>query len=193
MYSVITQPARRCFHHGIRLKYLSSFRTTLKISRYLFRVLAVMLWSLGALLTTFYILNILNEKKSDIRQEYNTNFEQAQNYIRHSSDIIRDIKYMAENRLNHNTASSDIAAGAFIKNKTTPKYYPLNSEADCATLNSSRHSSLDSLSNLILYWKENFAAAYDLNRIFLLAVTPCAWWTSIFAMFRWNKKAYLSR
>lgn len=62
MYSVITQPARRCFHHGIRLKYLSSFRTTLKISRYLFRVLAVMLWSLGALLTTFYILNILNEK-----------------------------------------------------------------------------------------------------------------------------------
>lgn len=127
-----------------------------------------MLWSLGALLTTFYILNILNEKKSDIRQEYNTNFEQAQNYIRHSSDIIRDIKYMAENRLNNNTASSDIAAGTFIKNKTTPKYYPLNSEADCGTLNSSRHSSLDSLSNLILYWKENFAAAYDLNRIFFI-------------------------
>ncbi|EPF2603099.1 TPA: two-component system sensor histidine kinase RcsC [Yersinia enterocolitica] len=150
------------------MKYLSSFRTTLKISRYLFRVLAVMLWSLGALLTTFYILNILNEKKSDIRQEYNTNFEQAQNYIRHSSDIIRDIKYMAENRLNHNTVSSDIASGAFIKNKATPKYYPLNSEADCATLNSSRHSSLDSLSNLILYWKENFAAAYDLNRIFFI-------------------------
>ncbi|EOY2409141.1 two-component system sensor histidine kinase RcsC [Yersinia enterocolitica] len=150
------------------MKYLSSFRTTLKISRYLFRVLAVMLWSLGALLTTFYILNILNEKKSDIRQEYNTNFEQAQNYIRHSSDIIRDIKYMSENRLNHNTASSDIASGAFIKNKATPKYYPLNSAADCATLNSSRHSSLDSLSNLILYWKENFAAAYDLNRIFFI-------------------------
>ncbi|WP_145583208.1 two-component system sensor histidine kinase RcsC [Yersinia thracica] len=150
------------------MKYLSSFRTTLKISRYLFRVLAVMLWSLGALLTTFYILNILNEKKSDIRQEYNTNFDLAQSYIRHSSDIIRDIKYMAENRLNHNTASSDIAAGAFIKNKATPKYYPLNPTADCATLNASRHSSLDSLSNLILYWKENFAAAYDLNRIFFI-------------------------
>ncbi len=127
-----------------------------------------MLWSLGALLTTFYILNILNEKKSDIRQEYNTNFDQAQSYIRHSSDIIRDIKYMAENRLSQNSASSDIAAGAFIKNKTTPKYYPLSSQADCATLNSSRHSSLDSLSNLILYWKENFAAAYDLNRIFFI-------------------------
>lgn len=168
MYSVFTQPDRRCFHHGIRLKYLSSFRTTLKISRYLFRVLAVMLWSLGALLTTFYILNILNEKKSDIRQEYNTNFEQAQNYIRHSSDIIRDIKYMAANRLNHNTASSGIAAGTFIKNKATPKYYPLNSVANCAALNSSSHSSLDSLSNLILYWKENFAAAYDLNRIFFI-------------------------
>ncbi|CND93992.1 hybrid sensory kinase in two-component regulatory system with RcsB and YojN [Yersinia kristensenii] len=127
-----------------------------------------MLWSLGALLTTFYILNILNEKKSDIRQEYNTNFDLAQSYIRHSSDIIRDIKYMAENRLNHNTASSDIAVGAFIKSKATPKYYPLNPAADCATLNASRHSSLDSLSNLILYWKENFAAAYDLNRIFFI-------------------------
>ncbi|ATM95155.1 two-component system sensor histidine kinase RcsC [Yersinia frederiksenii] len=150
------------------MKYLSSFRTTLKISRYLFRVLAVMLWSLGALLTTFYILNILNEKKSDIRQEYNTNFDQAQSYIRHSSDIIRDIKYMAENHLNQNLASSDIAAGAFVKSKTTPKYYPLNSQADCTTLNSSRHSSLDSLSSLILYWKENFAAAYDLNRIFFI-------------------------
>ncbi|CFQ94829.1 hybrid sensory kinase in two-component regulatory system with RcsB and YojN [Yersinia frederiksenii] len=127
-----------------------------------------MLWSLGALLTTFYILNILNEKKSDIRQEYNTNFDQAQSYIRHSSDIIRDIKYMAENHLNQNLASSDIAAGVFVKSKTTPKYYPLNSQADCTTLNSSRHSSLDSLSSLILYWKENFAAAYDLNRIFFI-------------------------
>ena len=127
-----------------------------------------MLWSLGALLTTFYILNILNEKKSDIRQEYNTNFEQAQSYIRHSADIIRDIKYMAENRLNQDSASSEIAAGAFIKNKTTPQYHPLSAGADCAALNSSRHSSLNSLSNLILYWKENFAAAYDLNRIFFI-------------------------
>ncbi|CQI97253.1 hybrid sensory kinase in two-component regulatory system with RcsB and YojN [Yersinia frederiksenii] len=153
---------------GISLKYLSSFRTTLKISRYLFRVLAIMLWSLGALLTTFYLLNILNEKKSDIRQEYNTNFELAQSFFRHSSDIIRDIKYMAENRLKHDTASSDIASGAFIKNKTAPKFYPLNQDADCAALSSSRYSSLNSLSNLILFWKENFAAAYDLNRIFFI-------------------------
>ncbi|WP_049634983.1 two-component system sensor histidine kinase RcsC [Yersinia aldovae] len=150
------------------MKYLSSFRTTLKISRYLFRVLAVMLWSLGALLTTFYILNILNEKKSDIRQEYNTNAEQAQNYIRHSADIIRDIKYMAENRLNPKTDVIDVTAGELISKRVAPQYYPLNNESNCATLNSSHHSSLDSLSNLILYWKENFAAAYDLNRIFLI-------------------------
>ncbi|EFW11320.1 putative hybrid sensory kinase in two-component regulatory system with RcsB and YojN, partial [Serratia symbiotica str. Tucson] len=58
-----------------------------------------MLWSLGALLTTLYILNILHQKESDIRMEYNSEFEQAQGYIRHSADIIRDIKYMAENRL----------------------------------------------------------------------------------------------
>lgn len=41
----------------------------------------------------------LTKKKADIRQEYNNNFGLAQNYIRHSAEIIRDIKYMAENRL----------------------------------------------------------------------------------------------
>ncbi|WP_049597065.1 two-component system sensor histidine kinase RcsC [Yersinia nurmii] len=150
------------------MKYLSSFRTTLKISRYLFRVLAVMLWSLGALLTTFYILNILNEKKSDIRQEYNTNFEQAQNYIRHSADIIRDIRYMAENRLTDLSNSVEIRSNGMVHKASEPKYYPLNANAECGDLRSSYHSSLESLSDLILYWKENFAAAYDLNRIFFV-------------------------
>ncbi|ENA1771951.1 two-component system sensor histidine kinase RcsC [Yersinia ruckeri] len=150
------------------MKYLSSFQTTLKISRYLFRVLAVMLWSLGALLTTFYILNILNEKKSDIRQEYNTNFEQAQNYIRHSADIIRDIRYMAENRLsdiNHSVVPSD---SGIPRKGSAPQYYALNTNADCSELLSVYHTPLESLSNLILYWKDNFAAAYDLNRIFFV-------------------------
>ncbi len=156
------------FYHGIRLKYLSSFRTTLKISRYLFRVLAIMLWSLGALLTTFYILNIFNEKKSDIRHEYNTNAEKAQNYILHSADIIRNIKYMAENRLNPKTGAIDATTSVLASKKAVPHYYPLNSESNCPPLNSSQHSSLGSLSNLIMYWKENFAAAYDINRIFLI-------------------------
>ena len=60
-----------------------------------------------------YILNILHQKESDIRQDYNLNFDQAQGYIRHSADIIRDIKYMAENRLNGSVSSLDMFSGVF--------------------------------------------------------------------------------
>lgn len=156
------------FYYGIRLKYLSSFQTTLKISRYLFRVLAVMLWSLGALLSTFYILKILSEKKSDIRHEYNVNFDLAQNYIRHSSNIIRDIKYMVESRLNGSSSAMDIMNGAFANKVSLPQYYPLYSESDCTSLSSTYNGSPELLINLISYWKENFSAANDLNRVFLI-------------------------
>lgn len=149
------------------MKYLASFRTTLKISRYLFRVLAIMLWSLGALLTTFYILDILHEKESDLRQEYNLNFDQAQGYIRHSADIVRDIKYMAENRLNGSVSSLDLFSGVFPGKSVEPEFFPLYPESDCA-LNTTYRSSLDALSGLIQYWKENFVAAYDLNRVFFI-------------------------
>ncbi|WBL73791.1 two-component system sensor histidine kinase RcsC [Serratia liquefaciens] len=149
------------------MKYLASFRTTLKISRYLFRVLAIMLWSLGALLTTFYILNILHQKESDIRQDYNLNFDQAQGYIRHSADIIRDIKYMAENRLNGSVSSMDMFSGIFPGKSSPPEFFPLYPESNCS-LNNTYRSSLNSLSGLIQYWKENFVAAYDLNRVFFI-------------------------
>ena len=69
------------------LKYLVSFRTTLRISRYLFRALALMLWSLGALLTAFYIISVLHTQEAQVRQEFTLNYDQAQWYVRHSADI----------------------------------------------------------------------------------------------------------
>ncbi|MGO1237752.1 MAG: hypothetical protein ACTMHW_05160, partial [Hafnia alvei] len=93
------------------MKYLASFRTTLRISRYLFRSLALMLWILGALLTTFYILNEFHEKESDIRQDFNLNFDQAQGVIKHSSSIMRDIRYIAENRLSWSVTGLDMING----------------------------------------------------------------------------------
>lgn len=107
-----------------------------------------MLWSLGALLTTFYILNILHQKESDIRQDYNLNFDQAQGYIRHSADIIRDIKYMAENRLNGSVSSLDMFSGIFPGKSSPPEFFPLYPESNCS-LNSTYRSSLNSLSRLI--------------------------------------------
>jgi two-component system capsular synthesis sensor histidine kinase RcsC len=126
-----------------------------------------MLWSLGALLTTFYILNILHQKESEIRQDYNLNFDQAQGYIRHSADIMRDIKYMAENRLNGSVSSMDMFSGIFPGKNSPLEFVPLYPESSCS-LNTTYRSSLNSLSGLIQYWKENFVAAYDLNRVFFI-------------------------
>lgn len=65
----------------------------------MFRVLAVMLWVLGALISVFYVTKVLNEKESELRQEYNLSFDQSQGYIRHASDIVRELQYLAANRL----------------------------------------------------------------------------------------------
>ena len=67
------------------MKYLVSFRTTLKVSRYLFRALALLLWLLVALLSVFYIVNALHQKEAEIRQEFNLSSDQAQRYIQRTS------------------------------------------------------------------------------------------------------------
>lgn len=126
-----------------------------------------MLWSLGALLTMFYILDILHEKESDIRQEFNLNFDQAQGYFRHSSDIIRDIKYMAENHLNLSAGNRDGFIDEVDARKALLKFIPLYPESNCE-LSSVDHESLSSLNSQLQYWKENFVAAYDFNRVFFI-------------------------
>ncbi|NHB93637.1 two-component system sensor histidine kinase RcsC [Photorhabdus cinerea] len=149
------------------MRYLSSFRTTLKISRYLFRVIGLMLWALGALLTAFYLVNIFNEVKSDIRQEYNANYDSTLSYVRHTASILRDIQYMTEKHLlNSNEKKS--AVFDFPHNNPAFSYYPLNQSADCHTFRKNTHSYLNSLNNLIFYWKDNLAAPQGLNQVFLV-------------------------
>lgn len=147
------------------LKYLASFHTTLKISRYLFRVLAIMLWVLGALMSVFYISNVLNEKESALRQEYDLSFDQSQVYIRHTSDIVRELRYAVANHLSLSASGQ--------RAEPQPKspllfLYPLYPEADCETAYRAEHDTLASVSNFFSAWQENFSAAYDLNRIFFI-------------------------
>ena len=73
------------------MKYLVSFRTTLKVSRYLFRALALLLWLLVALSSVFYIVNALHQKEAEIRQEFNLSSDQAQRYIQRTSDVFPGI------------------------------------------------------------------------------------------------------
>ncbi|WP_173634806.1 two-component system sensor histidine kinase RcsC [Paramixta manurensis] len=148
------------------MKYLVSFRTTLRISRYLFRALALMLWMLGALLTAFFIISVLHEKEAQVRQEFSQNYEQAQWYIRHSSDITRELKFIAENR----DRVPKGAAGAINDENSAPlpQFYPLAADSDCSSLSNTWSNSLDSLNYFLHYWKSSFASADEINRVFFI-------------------------
>ena len=103
------------------MKYLVSFRTTLKVSRYLFRALALLLWLLVALFSVFYIVNALHQKEAEIRQEFNLSSDQAQRYIQRTSDVMKELKYIAENRL---TAENGILALRGRNDKTRSSGLP---------------------------------------------------------------------
>ena len=143
------------------MKYLVSFRTTLKVSRYLFRALALLLWLLVVLLSVFYIVNALHQKEAEIRQEFNLSSDQAQRYIQRTSDVMKELKYIAENRL---TAENGILALRGRNDKTeVPDFQPLFPDSDCSTMSNTWRGSLESLAWFMRYWRDNFSAAYDLN------------------------------
>ncbi|MDX5628159.1 MULTISPECIES: two-component system sensor histidine kinase RcsC [unclassified Brenneria] len=146
------------------MKYLASFHTTLKVSRYLFRVLAVMLWTLGALISIFYISNTLNDKESELRQEYNLSFDQSQGYIRHAADIVRELKYLAANRLMNATGNQQPSPDG----NSSLSIYPLSPGANCSVNYGAKNSPLASLNDFFNGWRENFSAVYDLNRVFFV-------------------------
>ena len=150
------------------MKYLVSFRTTLRISRYLFRALALLLWTLGAVLTTFFIISVLHDKESSVRQEFASNYSQAEWYVRHSADVMRELKYITENRLTSASNGLDVLNGVLPGKTTLPQFTPLFSDGDCSSMSNTWRNSLDSLSYYINYWKSNFASAYELNRVFFI-------------------------
>ncbi|APZ07319.1 MULTISPECIES: two-component system sensor histidine kinase RcsC [Kosakonia] len=148
------------------MKYLVSFRSTLKVSRYLFRALALLLWLLIAFFSVFYIVNALHDKESEIRQEFNLSSDQAQRYIQRTSDVMKELKYIAENRL---TADNGILTSRSRGDKTdVPAFLPLFPDSDCSAMGSAWRGSLESLAWFMRYWRDNFSAAYDLNRVFLI-------------------------
>ena len=148
------------------MKYLVSFRTTLKVSRYLFRALALLLWLLVALFSVFYIVNALHQKEAEIRQEFNLSSDQAQRYIQRTSDVMKELKYIAENRL---TAENGVLALRGRNDKTeVPDFEPLFPDSDCSAMGNTWRGSLESLAWFMRYWRDNFSAAYDLNRVYLI-------------------------
>lgn len=152
---------------GATLKYFVSFRTTLKVSRYLFRALALLLWLLIALFSVFYIVGALHDKEEEIHQEFNLSYDQAQRYIQRTSDVMKELKYIAENQLQNDDKTLKMTQRSDDR-LDTPTFVPLFPDSDCNTLGNAWRGSLQSLSWFLRYWHDNFSAAYDLNRVFLI-------------------------
>ena len=148
------------------MKYLASFRTTLKASRYMFRALALVLWLLIAFSSVFYIVNALHQRESEIRQEFNLSSDQAQRFIQRTSDVMKELKYIAENRL---SAENGVLSPRGRETQTDlPAFEPLFADSDCSAMSNTWRGSLESLAWFMRYWRDNFSAAYDLNRVFLI-------------------------
>ncbi|APR32718.1 two-component system sensor histidine kinase/response regulator [Citrobacter freundii] len=148
------------------MKYLASVHSTLKVSRYLFRALALLIWFLIAFASVFYIVNALHQRESEIHQELNLSSDQAQRYIQRTSDVIKELKYIAENRL---SAENGVMSLRSRDDKTVvPNFEPLFADSDCSVMGNAWRGSLESLAWFMRYWRDNFSAAYDLNRVFLI-------------------------
>ncbi|WP_407273106.1 two-component system sensor histidine kinase RcsC [Dickeya ananatis] len=151
--------------YGIHLKVIASFQTTLKVSRYMFRVLATTLWILGALISVFYVNKELNQRESHLRQIFSLNFEQSLGYIRHTTDVARELRYIAANRFSTSTLSRERLSAA---KKTPFSLYPLSPTFNCAEQYAKNPAQLQSLSGFFDQWHDDFSSVYDLNRIFFV-------------------------
>ncbi|WP_072032490.1 MULTISPECIES: two-component system sensor histidine kinase RcsC [Xenorhabdus] len=150
------------------MRYLSSFRTSLKISRYLFRVLGVMLWALGALLTSFYLANLFNKAKSDIRQEYNSDYDIMFSYVRETTNTLHDLQYMAEKYLSEENKKILTINPPY--NNSQFLYTPLNMNSNCELLRNEPYNYLHALNDLFFFWKDNVVMPQGVNQIFLIDV-----------------------
>ncbi len=149
------------------MNYLVSFRNTLKISRYLFRALVLLFWLLIVILSASYIINVLHDRESEIRHEFNTNFDQAQRYIQRTSDVIKELKYVAENRFDiSNNSRTPMDTEEDLPE--IPAFMSLQANSDCSVTSANWNRSLESIDGFLRYWRENFSTIYDLNRIFLI-------------------------
>lgn len=113
----------------------------------------------------FYIVNALHQRESEIRQEFNLSSDQAQRFIQRTSDVMKELKYIAENRL---SAENGVLSRVDETQTDVPAFEPLFADSDCSAMSNTWRGSLESLAWFMRYWRDNFSAAYDLNRVFLI-------------------------
>ncbi|SUG54815.1 sensor protein RcsC [Salmonella enterica subsp. diarizonae] len=126
------------------MKYLASFRTTLKVSRYLFQSVGVTHLALNRLCFRCFTSSMPCTSGSlKFVQEFNLSSDQAQRFIQRTSDVMKELKYIAENRL---TAENGVMSSRARDDKmVVPDFEPLFADSDCAAMGSAWRGSLESL------------------------------------------------
>ncbi len=127
----------------------------------------MMLWMLGALISIFYFSKVLNDKEAELRLEYNQSYDQSQEYIRRTTDIVRELRYVA---VSHLTMGLTHTAPPTANTARTPllSLYPLSPNADCQAIYQTKKGQLDAVSAFFTDWQDNFSTVYDLNRVFFV-------------------------
>lgn len=154
------------------MRYLPSFKTSLRLSRDLFRILGVMLWGMGAFITSFFLYSQFNEYKSDIRQQFHSGFESLQTYIQQTGDTLNAIQSMTELHevnLKNDPRTFDMQpnykSSLGLKNYS---YYNLTPNSDCEYFKLKAKNYLHAFEQLNFFWKDSIAVPQGLNHVFLI-------------------------
>lgn len=88
----------------------------------------------------FYIVNALHQRESEIRQEFNLSSDQAQRFIQRTSDVMKELKYIAENRL---SAENGVLSPRGRETQAdVPAFEPLFADSDCPAMSNTWRGSL---------------------------------------------------
>lgn len=125
-----------------------------------------MLWAMGALLTMFYLINIFNDTKSDIRQEYSNNYTNLQSFFRQTSSTIRDLQYLAERHQEQLNLNPKMNNALFYEGPFS--LHKLNDMADCELFKGQTDNYFRSFNSILYYWKDNTPALLGINQVFMV-------------------------
>ena len=154
------------------MRYLPSFKTSLRLSRDLFRILGLMLWGMGGFITLFFLYMQFNEIKSDIRQQFHSGYENLQGYIQQTGATLHSIQVMTEQ---HRKKLEEYRRSLgqkpdFMSLPTAGLYsfYPLTLNADCGFFKEKTEGYLLAFEQFNYFWKDSIAAPQGLNHVFLV-------------------------
>ncbi len=154
------------------MRYLPSFKTSLRLSRDLFRILGLMLWGMGVFITLFFLYMQFNENKSDIRQQFHSGYENLQAYIVQTGASLQSIHTMTQqHELKLKEYREKVGRQLdfmSLPNSSLYSFYPLTRNSNCDIFKEKADAYLIAFEQLNYFWKDSIAAPQGLNHVFLV-------------------------